>query len=153
MRQTNARARTFNFAKLKRLPRAGHVKYENSSPVRDSKLSAIRRRRKSTRVTHLRRPRYGLIIISDNPFHYADDQRGHVTRLPTGMPVDGSNGKREVADKKKKKKKNATREKEKGREKCTLDNNNNRGRRHGQKYGAAGAAHRGNSARASLPHV
>lgn len=56
------------------------------------------------------------------------------------MPVDGSNGKREVADKKKKKSERTRRGKEKGREKCTLGNNNNRGRRHGQKYGAAGAA-------------
>lgn len=37
------------------------------------------------RVTHLRRLRgTGLIIISDNPFRCVDDQRGHVTRLPTG---------------------------------------------------------------------
>lgn len=49
---------------------------------------------------------------------------------------DRSNGKEEVADEKKK---------DRGKEKsCTLGNNNNRGQRRerGQKYGAAGAAHR-----------
>lgn len=47
------------------------------------------------------------------------------------MPVDGSSGKEEMANRKK--------EREKKKEKCTLGNNNNRGRRHEQKYGAAGA--------------
>jgi len=63
-----------------------HDKFETSFLARDLKLTATQRCRKSdgARVMHLRRPQYGLIIISDNPFHYADDQRGHVTRLPTG---------------------------------------------------------------------
>lgn len=85
-------------------------------------------KKSDVRVTRLGRPQYGLIIISDNPFHYADDQRGHVIRLPTVCQSIDRPGKRKWRIKKKRK--------------CTLGNNNNRGRRHRQKYGAAGAAHR-----------
>lgn len=81
------------------------------------------------RVMRLRRPQYGLIIISDNSFHYADDQRGHVIRLPTVRQSIDRPGKRKWRIKKKKRK-------------CALGNNNNKGRRHRQKYGAAGAARR-----------
>lgn len=106
----------------------GHDKFETSFLARDLKLTATQRCRKSgaARVSRIyeRRPQYGLIIISDNPFHYADDQRGHVTRLPTGtcrsMDRTGK-GKWRI-------KKTTRREKEKGREKCTLGNNNNRER-------------------------
>lgn len=58
-------------------------------------------KKSDVRVTRLGRPQYGLIIISDNPFHYADDQRGHVIRLPTVCQSIDRPGKRKWRIKKK----------------------------------------------------
>lgn len=118
MQQTNASERAsarvvrapfvLTLTKLKRLPlRAsgtGKIRNLTSRATLEIDCDPATSKERGARVTHLRQSPhgYGLIIISDNPFHYADDQRGHVIRLPTGMPVDGSNGKREVTDEKKK---------------------------------------------------
>lgn len=59
-------------------------------------------RKRARRACPPRSAQYELIITSDKPFHYADDQRGHVIRLPTVRQSIDRPGKRKWRIKKKK---------------------------------------------------